>query len=111
MSQPASPPIFVVEGFDIHVFATVEEAERWLEGPDVDDIRVIDAEGRLVPARAVGQSAELGSVGDPEPALRAELHGLVAGRLRAIGIDVDRSQWSDLVALAGAYAEQFNWAR
>lgn len=54
-------PIFAVEGGDVYVFMTKEEAEAYLEAVDVNDgvYRVYDATGTGVTVRVHGNRIEL----------------------------------------------------
>lgn len=54
-------PIFVVEGSDVYMFMTREEAEEDLEAVDVDDgvYRVFDAIGAVMSARTHENRVEL----------------------------------------------------
>lgn len=55
-------PIFAVEGGDVHMFMTKEDAEAYLEVVDVNDgvYHVYDATGTGVSVRVHGNRVELG---------------------------------------------------
>lgn len=55
-------PIFAVEGDDVHLFMTKDEAEAYLEAADVQDgvYRVYDAVGMIMPVLLHGNRVMLG---------------------------------------------------
>ena len=85
MSSPISP-IFVVEGLDIGVYATVEDAKLSLEPWWVEQNLgvVYDAEGRLLKLDSGDKSVYI-SLGEAEPTHAAELEAILRSYLKAIG--------------------------
>jgi hypothetical protein len=80
MTTPTSP-IFVIEGFDVSIYASVEDAERHLESPDILDNRYVayDSEGRLLILKA------------PRPKTR-KFFGIQSVTVDKINISCDESQ-------------------
>ena len=94
-------PIFIAEDLDVSLYASLNEAERALEGIDVDDGIYVgfDAEGRelRLEARGVRRGrffVDIGtvhiSVGEQTPMHCAELRKVLRDHLVAMGRVIDR---------------------
>lgn len=98
-------PIIVDDNGDIQVFATVEEAEVYLEIRDIDrdDLRVYDSVGRRLPLRdASGWIVERVTIQDPAEGVEppAELRARLAYCLRATGDSASDLPTASIEALA-----------
>jgi hypothetical protein len=74
LKRQPKPPIFAVDGLDVAVYATTQDAFLHLEPSDVEDgsERIYDAEGRLVLIETDGTKITGGSCAD-EPSHADEL--------------------------------------
>lgn len=80
--NPMEPPIIAVDGHDVTIFESVQEAEGYIEYHDVDVYRIFDAEGYVIHAKVRDQDWTVYLVQDEaglqdEAALREILVGFV----------------------------------
>ncbi|MPZ69618.1 MAG: hypothetical protein GEU71_08820 [Actinobacteria bacterium] len=104
----ASPrePIFIIEGHDVGIFASVEAAQNQLEPTDVSDAvyKGYDAEGRRLKITTDGQNTVI-AIADSEPLAALELER----ELRRFLIDAgdlrvkEQSRLTELVEIAKAF--------
>lgn len=58
------PPVFLIEGLDVAIFASLEDAQLWLEPPDVPSQKGYDAVGRRLRIETDGHATRITLVED-----------------------------------------------
>ena len=96
-------PIFVIEGLDVSVYSSVDDAQRSLEPWWIKEDRgdVYDAEGRLMQGEA-GRIRVTLSLSEEYPAHAEELENALRAYLRAIGSPAGNDQECKLLCLVDA---------
>jgi len=102
MEKP-KPPIFIVDGFDIAVFPSVEDAEHHFEPRyfDPGDQAAYDAEGRLIRLEGTGNDV-LARLAEDEPTHAAELAGALRAYLKEMKEPAADDPTCDLPCLVDA---------
>ena len=106
MNNP-KPPVFVIDGLDVGVFKSVEDAVLQLEPIDVNrgEYSAYDAEGRLL-RLAVDGAKITAHLAETEPSHVDELSAALRGFLKAMGIMTVDDPECDLRCLVEA-SQQF----
>jgi len=103
LSNTPTPPVFVIDGLDIGVFASVEEAVLQLEPVDVKqgEYSAYDSEGRLL-GLAVDGGKVTAHLVDAQASHADELAGKLRGFLKAMGATTADDPECDLRCLVEA---------
>lgn len=98
-----TPPIFVIDGLDVGVFKSIEDAVLQLEPVDVNrgDYAAYDAEGRLLRLAVDGLKVTAHPV-ESEASHAKELSVALSEFLRAMGVMTDDDSEYDLRELVEA---------
>src|SRR6267142_492460 len=88
LGNTPTPPIFIVDGLDVGVFASVDDAVLQLEAVDVNngEYSSYDAEGRSLRLTTDGERV-IAQLAETEPSHADELSTVLRDFLKAVGVD------------------------
>jgi len=119
------PPIIVVyEPGDVNIFQSIEDAERYLESPDVDQLIAYDSEGRFLDLK-VPESKGLSFLGigvipvtkvtissaESQPAHIEDLQEILHGLLQHLEVSMEWLEKATLDDLLVKSIEQIGFTR
>lgn len=98
-----NPPVFIVDGNDLIVHSTFDEATHWLEPADIstNDYSVYDSEGRLLHIEPDGDKVKI-LLAEEVPRHASELEDALRRYLRTTGSALGEDSNCDLKCLVEA---------